>query len=376
MILILFLQLNALAGTLWPDLSSPPKNSAEEQIPDAALIVAIEDYAFVSDIPGAQQNARDWYQWLTKTQGIPVSRVAMLENEKATKESILKEAKRLSSSTTDGKLWFVFVGHGAPAPDGRDGLLLGSDVQQTADSLGARGVSQEELLGILEENGSEVVAIIDACFSGRSSDGQVLVTGLQPLIATTDLNVGSSIVLSAAKHDEFAGPLPGTERPAFSYLALGALQGWGDINNDGKVSPDEVVQYSKDTMLGVLFDRTQTPNIRGENTDTTLSQSYEKGPDIAQIRYELTPISKDYFKMGLASSKASMISSIVFFGVGIGIWQSAEEIEDDALFEKKMRTGDTIAATGIGLFLGGGTVYLTTQIWKKVMDNRKKDNKG
>ena len=27
--------------------------------------------------------------------------------------------------------------------------------------------------------------------------------------------------------------------------------------DDGNVSPDEVVQYSKDTMLGVLFDRTQ-----------------------------------------------------------------------------------------------------------------------
>ena len=362
------------AGNLWPDLSKPPKSSGEvtNVTNDSALIVAIEDYAFVSDIPGSQQNARDWYQWFTKTHGIPVSNIAMLENEKATKESILKEAKRLSQVKGEGKVWFVFIGHGAPAPDGLDGLLLGSDVQQTADSLAARGVSQEELISTLESNGANVIAVIDACFSGRSSDGQALVSGLQPLIATTDLNTGSSIVLSAAKHDEFAGPLPGTERPAFSYLALGALQGWGDSNNDGSVSPDEVIQYSKDTMLGVLFDRTQTPNIRGENTDISLSTAYDKGPDIAQIRYELTPISKDYIKMSLASSKASMLSSLLFMGIGVGIWQSAEEIQDTDEFYKKLRVGDTIAATGIGFLFGGTVVYTGTKIMQRKNKKTKK----
>ncbi|MFA6315935.1 MAG: SUMF1/EgtB/PvdO family nonheme iron enzyme [Elusimicrobiota bacterium] len=33
-------------------------------------------------------------------------------------------------------------------------------------------------------------------------------------------------VLTAAKADQFAGSLPGTKRPAFSYLVLGGLRGW------------------------------------------------------------------------------------------------------------------------------------------------------
>ena len=32
-------------------------------------------------------------------------------------------------------LWFVFIGHGAPARDGQDGLLVGFDAQQKARSL-------------------------------------------------------------------------------------------------------------------------------------------------------------------------------------------------------------------------------------------------
>lgn len=37
-----------------------------------------------------------------------------------------------------GTLWFVFVGHGAPSKDAKDGVLIGVDAQQRADSLYAR----------------------------------------------------------------------------------------------------------------------------------------------------------------------------------------------------------------------------------------------
>jgi hypothetical protein len=48
-------------------------------------------------------------------------------------------------------------------------------------------------------------------------------------------------VLSAGKGDQFAGPLPGLGRPAFSWLVLGALRGWGDADRDGTVTAREAV---------------------------------------------------------------------------------------------------------------------------------------
>jgi hypothetical protein len=38
-----------------------------------------------------------------------------------------------------GTLWFVFIGHGAPVKiaDGNEGVLIGADTQQDADSLGS-----------------------------------------------------------------------------------------------------------------------------------------------------------------------------------------------------------------------------------------------
>ena len=51
------------AESLWPDLSEPPRVGGSAQ--DAAVVVAIEDYSLVSDIPGARSNGLDWYSYLT-----------------------------------------------------------------------------------------------------------------------------------------------------------------------------------------------------------------------------------------------------------------------------------------------------------------------
>lgn len=131
----------------------------------------------------------------------------------------------------DGRAWFVFIGHGAPSLDGADGLLVGVDAPQDAETLPTRTVSREELLQLLVADGADVVAILDTCLSGMP-EGESLVPGLQPLVPTYTLATppGSITVATAAASDQFAGALPGETRPAFSYLLLGAAQGWGDAD--------------------------------------------------------------------------------------------------------------------------------------------------
>ena len=158
----------AAAEPLWPDLSEPPSVGGGDQ--DAAVVVAIEDYVSVSDIPGAKDNGLDWYSYFTDGRGIAASRVKLVTDNDATKEGITDaiEAAR-SQVRSGGTLWFVFIGHGAPSEDGQDGLLVGWDTQQTASSVYARGLMQGEVLDLLESgNQSQTVAILDACFSGQS----------------------------------------------------------------------------------------------------------------------------------------------------------------------------------------------------------------
>src|SRR6185503_6819035 len=126
---------------LWPDISQPPKAAGGGE-KDAAVIVGAENYAFVEHVPGAKQNAKDWQAYLTETLRVPVERVALLQDDDATVEEMRESAARAAAQVEEGgTLWFVFIGHGAPSKDGKDGLLVGVDAQQKAASVYARSFS-------------------------------------------------------------------------------------------------------------------------------------------------------------------------------------------------------------------------------------------
>lgn len=56
----------------WPDLGAPPATAAGDGTRDAALVVAIEDYAAAQDLPGALANGRAWAAWLQqRSDGLP-----------------------------------------------------------------------------------------------------------------------------------------------------------------------------------------------------------------------------------------------------------------------------------------------------------------
>lgn len=277
--------LAAIAAPLWPDLSEAP--SSGDGTADAAVIVAIEDYAIVGDIPGARQNGLDWYTYLTEGRGIPASRVRLLVDNEGVKESI-EDALLASRDAVqpDGTLWVIFIGHGAPGRDGQDGLLVGWDTQQTASSVYARGLSQGGILETLSGGTqANTVAVFDACFSGQdSASGAALVTGLQPMIPSYSIQSRQALVLSAGKSDEFAGPLPGLERPAFSYLVLGAMRGWADEDGDGTVTAQETIDYSAAVLSSVPLGRNQTPQLAGATPEQVLSTASESGPSLPAIR--------------------------------------------------------------------------------------------
>ena len=270
----------------WPDLSLPAK-SVGGGTHDAALIVGIENYAHVSSIPGAEQNAIDWYRYLVKTRGIPTERVTLLLDQDATFEEMriaAEEAARLVGRR--GQLWFIFIGHGAPSPAGDDGLLIGFDAQQKVRSLTSRSLKRSDLINVLEESRAKrIYVMLDACFSGQAPDGEPLVAGLQPLVVTSSAPTTDerTTLMTAAASDQFAGPLPGLTRPAFSYLVLGGLRGWADVDQDGQISAGELHGYAAGGMRSLIRGRRQTPTLVGDENAELARSAKENGPDVSDI---------------------------------------------------------------------------------------------
>ncbi len=282
---------SALMRMDWPDLSSSPEPVGGGER-DVAVIVGIQQYAHVSNIPGAAKNATDWYRYMVKTRGLPSDRVTLLLDQDATREEIrlaAEEAARLAGGK--GQLWFVFIGHGAPSPSDQDGLLVGFDAQQKARSLSTRSVSRSEILRILESSrAARINVVLDACFSGKNNAGEQLVAGLQPLVVTHSEPTSDprTTLMTAAASDEFAGPLPGAQRPAFSYLLLGGLRGWADEDSDGRVSAGELHRYTSRTLRSTLRGRSQTPSLVGREAVRLVRSADEAGPDVADLLLRAT----------------------------------------------------------------------------------------
>ncbi len=279
-LLLLLLPFSALAGSpTLPDLSKAPAGLVRDGAADVALIVAVEDYAFLPDVPGARANALAWESYL-RARGVGTVKVLLDRN--ATRLEMLDAATALAAMRGgSGKAWLVFIGHGAPGKDDH-GALVAMDAQQTAGSLQAYSVGQKELIGALGANdGAPVVAVIDACFSGATAAG-ALAPGSMPVRPVEVLVPDRSTVLLAAGSSEYAGDLPGTGRPAFSWLVLGGLRGWADLDDSGEVTGAEVESWTRRQLIEVVNGRQQTPRTEGVR-ELILARGREAAPDLVAL---------------------------------------------------------------------------------------------
>jgi hypothetical protein len=273
--------LAAPARAQYPDLTTPSNvDKSGEQ--DAALVFAVGDYAFLPKIGGVDQTATEWEGFFENGLGIPETRVFVRRNRQVTREKMLAFVKKAAKSVEDdGRLWVVFVGHGAPS-DAGGGLLLGMDAQPDIESVKARGISRNELSeAIRSHTSNEVIWVLDACFSGKTRNGESL-TNAQPLVPTEAVDFepdASMTVLAAADSTEYAGPLPGSDRPAFSYVVLAGLRGWAD-DGDGKLRADEVVNYAREHLQHLSH--SQTPALQGSNS-VLVSGAEEEDPGLINV---------------------------------------------------------------------------------------------
>jgi hypothetical protein len=274
----------AVAATVsWPPVDGPSRAAAVN--PRDVVVVAGVSRSFVlPPIAGAADNATDWYRFFTG-RGLPVERAHLLRDGDVTKENLIAEVKAARAQLgPGGTFWLVFIGHGAPSPAGDDGLLLGADVQPTIRSVESRGVSQRELLELAGHDGATVVAVFDACFSGAASDGSglPLVPGSQATLPVRRARpAAQQTVLQAS--ERVAGPLPGHNRPAFSYLLLGAARGWADANNDATVTLGEAFSWTSQVLTVAVRDRDQRPVMTGPDDVVLAKKVRERGPRLDEM---------------------------------------------------------------------------------------------
>jgi len=260
----------------FPDLLAPPDAPPAASRPgDAAVVIGIEDYGFLPDVPYARRDAMAVRTLLVHHMGVPAEHVQLLNA--ANREQLLAAVDQAAAQVGDGgRLVVWFSGHGATSPLDGSMLLVGDDAKPQPDAFATRSVSVAELSAKLP---GDALVVLDACAAGQARDGQALLPGTRFALPSWATAEPTLRVWTAAAPTELAEPYPAAEHGLFTALAVGALRGWGDANGDGQVTLDEAQDYVQRGMLSV--GGRQRPTVTGP--DLPLAPARETGPSFADL---------------------------------------------------------------------------------------------
>ncbi|MFO0328619.1 MAG: caspase domain-containing protein [Gemmatimonadota bacterium] len=223
--------------------------------PDAiAVIIGNRDYSNrdVPPVEFAVRDARAVRQYAEVALGVRPENIIYAEN--ATQSVFRRifgaegtEGGQLADYVKPGRsdVFVFYSGHGAPALKGGKAYLVPADGDPTY--ITATGYPVEALYEGLSRIGAKSVLVaMDACFSGSSASGGMLIKNASPaMLKVSDpiFKIPNGIVLSASAADQISSWETQRRHGLFTYYLLAALSGEADADADKKVTLSEVETY-------------------------------------------------------------------------------------------------------------------------------------
>ena len=231
-----------------------------------ALIVGIEDYRSVTPTPGARADAEAFAEMLRTSMGVPEHQIHLLTDGDATRADIYATLSWMQRNvSSDGRIFFFFSGHGSPNIETGQSFLLPFEGQP--ETIEFSGIALHEVLDGLEQTPArEVLAFVDACFSG-SGDRSALPEGSRPLVPVQEETAQERTkvaIIASSGASEISGTTEEGDAGLFTYHLIRALgEGRADMDGDGMISLEELQSYitprvSRDARR---LNREQSPTI-------------------------------------------------------------------------------------------------------------------
>lgn len=230
------------------------------------VIISNENYRREESVPYALNDGNIFKLYCQNTLGIPAKNINHLPDATFNdiRYGINWLEKIAQASKGNAKIIFYYAGHGIPSDDMTNSYLLptdgyGYDIQT--------GYELKELYRKLADvNASQIVVILDACFSGARRDCGMLVSSRGVAIKAKQTEpLRNMVVLSAAQGNETAYAYKKKKHGMFTYYVLKKLQ-----ESKGNTTLGDLFRYvqSQVAKQSVLENgKSQTPTvISGINT--------------------------------------------------------------------------------------------------------------
>ncbi len=247
----------------WPTLPlagegvQAPRDAASE----AALVVDLSAYRHLPPRPGGEANAAAWVRYFGQIRGLREESIFLLQGAQAQPSAILAAVQSAGEMTgSGGALWIIVIGYGVtPLSQGSPtagGALLTYDAPADDPHRSGHAVPILAMTkDVLDWVEAPVVMVLDACEPPSTDFSEAVLGGVEPRLYGSSWEPALShytpptrgapgkietvsggdgrrgvrgTVMTSGLGPRCLATLPGGRRPALSYLALGAIQGWGD----------------------------------------------------------------------------------------------------------------------------------------------------
>ena len=246
-----------------------------KNVDGVAVIIGNRDYE--NEIPSvdfALSDAEFVKQYLINTMGYDKQNIIHVEN--ATLGTMIKVFLKAKNFYKEGKsdIFIYYSGHGSPDIESNQSYFVPVDADP--NYIKKTGYALNDLYELLNElDAKSCTVVIDACFSGRTESGEMLLDDASPLAWSTESSqlIGeNSAVFTSASGKQISSWYRGKKHSLFTYFFLKALQGDADQNNDKQLTILEIETYIDENVPyhARRIDREQTPEVDASNKDRVL----------------------------------------------------------------------------------------------------------
>ena len=244
--------------------ATPTTSDIDENIPVTshraentfAIIIANENYQNDPAVDFALREGNTFKTYCQQVLGIPEENIRLQED--ATLNNIRSLVNWISMVADayegDAQIIFYYSGHGVPDDKGNTNLLpIDGTAKDPATGYSLHTLYQK--LGSLATR--NVCVFLDACFSGKQRNEDMLVAARGVRRAKEETPIGNMVVFSASQEDETAHAYPEKAHGMFTYFLCKKLQ-----ESKGNVTLGELSDYVRQNVLKrstVMLNTTQTP---------------------------------------------------------------------------------------------------------------------
>ena len=266
-----------------------------------AVIVGIGDYPdMINDLNYPANDAQEMRDTLLTGINWRPENITLLTDSNATTDAIISAIQDMASTVdADDTCLFYYAGHGIQdtdlAPlDESDGL---DEILVTYDFLTSGGLSDDLLSSTLSELPTDQLFVAIDCCQAPGTTAATATTEVTIADGIADnlfadqtigliprsYNPNQGVAITACAEGERSSESDAIEHAVFTYNLLESLKGWGDANDDGWVSAEEMFTFAE--YNAVIEDPMAQPTIFDQYTgELPILQLASEMPEV--IYYE------------------------------------------------------------------------------------------